>query len=225
MNYYGNKSLSLKSILKASKDVKTIFAVQPFSGKIIEMVDNADLSKILKNAGIKVNAEDQPRSKDLAKAKTENRVREAKRGFWIGKVSAAKDRRCMNVIILSILLHDMGYGEAEEMAGEDWDISKLYDRGDEEVQNLIAKIVAEKPRVLHDEDLDFLSGKLGFSMAKDYVITKEYLEACTKDELLKLDRELGIGGELKDESWKKSALVAFILKHAPKGEVPKELVK
>jgi hypothetical protein len=97
--------------------------------------------------------------------------------------------------------------------------------GDKKILELIDKAIARRSHHLYDDDdLEFLSKKLGFDMAKDYVITESYLEACTKDELAKLDRELGLGKEPKD-NWKKSALVAFILKNAPKGKVPKELTK
>jgi ParB/RepB/Spo0J family partition protein len=230
---YSGKYETLRPLVKACKDVKVTYAVQPFNGKIIEMVEKTGVPKILKSAGIKVNANDRGSSKDLVKAKTDNRVRAAKRGFWISKVSTAKDRRCMNVIILDILLDDMGWSESAEIVkgkmkshggGRAYDIPALYNLGDDEVQKLITKVISKKPDVLWDKDLEFLSDKLGFNMAKDYAITENYLQACTKDQLGALARELkidiGMIGTVED---KKSALVAFVLKHAPKGKVPKEL--
>ncbi|RJO64182.1 MAG: ParB/RepB/Spo0J family partition protein [Candidatus Omnitrophota bacterium] len=232
-NYYNHKYLSLRQLFKASKDVKTVFAVHPFSGKIIEMVNNADVPKILRKAGIKLNASEGPRVKDLAKSKTENRVREAKRGFWISKVSVTKDQRCRNVLTLFILLNDMGWSESQAIVkdkikggkeyGRPYSIPKIYELGDTVVQELIGKVIAEKPKVIDDEDLNFLSTKLGFSMAKDYVIAESYLQAMTKDQLAKLAKELNVNIDTTED--KKSALVAFILKNAPKGKVPKELVK
>ena len=234
-SYYGNKYMALQQVLKATKDVNIIYAIQPFSGKLIEMIDKAELPKVLKAAGIKVADESTGRSgKDLAKTKTHNRIREAKRGFWIDKVSTAKDRRCMNVVILDILLSDLGTGTANallpfktrESYYSSWSIPKLYELGDEVVQKLIVKVISKKSEYLQDEDLKFLSAKLGFDVAKDYMITEAYLQACTKDQLGKLAKELGIGNksEVMDED-KKSGMVAAIFKHAPKGKVPKELVK
>jgi len=232
-NYYGRKYVSFKDILKASKDVRTVFAIQPYTGKVIEMINNIDIPNALKKAGIKVSADSSSgrSSKDLAKAKTMNRVREAKRGFWVNKVSTAKDRRCMNVVILDILLEDLGVGEANDILKlkksdrwtRTWDIPKLYELGDEAVQKFIVKVISKKSEYLMDDDLEFLSTKLGFNVAKDYVITESYLQACTKDQLVKLAGEIKINIDTVED--KKGALVAFILKSAPKGKVPKELVK
>jgi ParB/RepB/Spo0J family partition protein len=235
-HYYNHKFLKLRSILKSTKDVKIIYAVHPYKGNVIEMVDKADLPRILKNAGIKESDSGSGRVKNLAKAKTDNRIREARYGFWLSKVAASQDTRVRNVIILDAVLTDLGaFNEAREVLkgkikgaggyGRCFTPQKLYELGDAEVLKLIAEVARRKAPRIDDDDLEFLAGKLGFSMAKDYVITEAYLEACTKEQLLKLDRELGYGGEVKDESWKKSALVAHILKHAPKGKVPKELVK
>ncbi|MFA4991494.1 MAG: ParB/RepB/Spo0J family partition protein [Candidatus Omnitrophota bacterium] len=65
-----------RKMLKASKDVKVIYAVQPFNGKIIEMVDKSVLPKMLKNAGIKG---DSPSSsgQDFAADRRKERIRKA----------------------------------------------------------------------------------------------------------------------------------------------------
>lgn len=110
------------------------------------------------------------------------------------------------------------------VTGDCWTIPQLYELGDQKVQELIAKVILERSKALADDDLEFLCDSLGFSMAKDYVITKEYLEACTKDELMGLIKEFGISFAQEGTAPKK-VLVEYVYKNAPKGKVPKELVK
>jgi ParB/RepB/Spo0J family partition protein len=240
-SFCGNKYIPLRQLLKADKDVKTVFAVQPFSGKVIEMVNNSDLPRILRSAGIKT--EGSGTVKDIAKAKTENRIRMAKRGFWISKVSTAKDRRCMNVVVLYILLEDVGWSKAGDLLkgkvkgkdyGRCWTIPKLYELGDVEIQKLIIKVISKKSEVLDDDDLEFLCAKLGFSIAKDYTITEAYLQAMTKNQLAKLAKEIGMTKELEKKnldysnmgSMKKSELMRVFTTWAGlKDKVPKELAK
>ena len=237
-NLPGDKTY--RNILVATKDAKLVYAVHPHSQKIITLLPKSELPRVLKNAKIKRNPDGSGgnRIQDIAKTKTENRIREAKYGFWVSKVSVANDQRCRNVIILDRLLEDLGAFNEETREvlkgnvkcnddyGRCWTISKLYELGDVEVQKLIAKVISKKSKALADNDLEFLATKLGFSMAKDYMITESYLQACTKEQLVKLAKELGINNksEVMDED-KKSGMVATILKHAPKGKVPKELVK
>ena len=216
------EGVTVRKMLKASKDkdIKTVHGINPGSGKIVEMVQRTDLPKLFKAAGIKT---DKPvnTSQKIAQNKKTERIDAAKRAFCIEKITKHMDQRVKNVLILSALLDRVGGLDDAPMDDEYEDI---YNLGDEKVRELIEKCFPEKVgNIMVTEYLEFLAGKLGFTMAKDYVITKEYLEAMTKDELAKLDRELSLGKEKKD-AWKKSALVDFILKSAPKGKVPKELV-
>jgi ParB/RepB/Spo0J family partition protein len=240
---YGSQYRELRQILKATKDAKIIYAVQPYTGKIIEMVEKMELPRILKNAGIKSDAGKSAGqgSKELSKAKKENRIREASRDFWINKVSTAKDRRCMNVVTLDMLLHDLGWSGAMDMLkgkikstgyGRSWSIPKLYELGDEEVQKLIIKVISKKSEFLLDNDLEFLSGKLGFNVTKDYMITETYLQAMTKDQLIQLAVEIGLRKYLEEKKdcdrlgdKKKTELIDLFLKKGfdLKGLIPKEM--
>ena len=213
------EGVTVRKMLKASKDVKTVRGIVPRSGKIVEMVSRTDLPKLFKAAGIKT---DNPvnTSQKTAENKKKERIDVAKRKFCIEKINKHMVQRIKNVLILSALLNEVGPLDDGLMDDEYDDLYKL---GDDKVKTMIEKCFPGKVENIQvTEYLEFLAGKLGFSMAKDYVITKEYLEACTKEELTKLDRELGIGGEKKD-NWKKSVLIEFILKHAQKGKIPKEI--
>lgn len=220
-----------RELIKGNKDVEIIYAVHPEKAQLIEMIAKKDVPAILKKAGVKTEQGSSGTAR--AEQKKTNRVVETRQRFWRGKLSGMKDRRCLNVALLYIALKEMGWSDGEDFAEElglikdgEWNAEKLYALGDEKVKELLDQAAVRRLQQMDvdDEDLEFICGKIGFDVAKDYVITEAYLQAMTKDELAKLDRELGIGGEEKS-GWKKSDLVAFILKHAPKGKVPKELAK
>lgn len=214
------EGVTARKMLKASKDVKTVHGINPQSGKIVEMVSRTDLPKLFKAAGIKT---DKPvnTSQKVSENKKNERIDAAKRAFCIEKINKNMDQRVKNVLILSALLDRVGSLDGAPMDDEYEDI---YNLGDDKVKALIEKCFPGKVENIQvTEYLEFLSGKLGFTMAKDYVITKDYLEACTKDELVKLIKELGMSFAQEDTT-KKDVLVEYILKHAPKGKVPKELI-
>ncbi len=197
------KSPKYRELVRRVKDAPVVYAVQPFNNKIVEMIEKTEIPKLFKKIGIKMHSAGTGSGFDpnaLQKAKMGKRIRAAKRGFWISKVSAAKDHRCMNVVVLDILLQDMGWSETESLLkgtikikgyGRCWTIPKLYELGDKEVQKLIVKVISKKSEVLGDNELEFLSTKLGFNIVKEYVITETYLQARTKDQLITLAKELG----------------------------------
>jgi len=238
-DYSWPSGVTVRKMLKNNKDAKIIYAIQPFTGKVIEMVDRSDLPGILKSAGIKTSAGGSSRGKDLTKAKRDNRIRNAKYSLHVSKVSTIDNQRVRNVIILDRILEDLDRN-ARDMRpreilkgivkgtgkswGDCWTITQLYELGDQKVQELICRVILERSKALADDDLEFLCESLGFSMAKDYAITKEYLEACTKDELVKLIKELGMSFA-QEASAPKKVLVEYVFKNAPKGKVPKELIK
>jgi ParB/RepB/Spo0J family partition protein len=224
--YESEASKKYVDLMKRAKDMKPSVTVDK-RGNVIQIVKKADAIKAFKEAGIKMETEGSSRSpEDMSKAKKENRVREAKRGFWISKVATTEDQRSMNVVMLHMLFNDLGWNPSEEIAGRERGIERLYMRGNDDVLMLIKKAVQKKADVLCDDELEFLAGRLGFDASRDYVITKEYLNAMTKDDLAKLAKEIGIDhkSEVMGEE-KKSGLVAAILKNAPNGKVPAEFGK
>jgi ParB/RepB/Spo0J family partition protein len=84
-HYYRGQYLKLRPIVKSCKDIKTTFAVQPFSGKIIEMINNTDLPKIFKKAGIKDRDSSGSSGANAAVERRKERVRKA----TVGKICAA----------------------------------------------------------------------------------------------------------------------------------------
>lgn len=205
-------------------------AVLDKDGNVCEVVKKSDAVKAIKDAGIKLS-EDKSKGPQLGTAKVHNRIREAKRGFFVNKVSGSNDRRCMLAVVLNIVLQDLGDVTARDMVkdkikskswGDAWDIKTIYELGEAGMEELLVRAMARKCDRIDDEDLEFLSGKLGFTVAKDYVITKDYLNAMTKDELVALIKELGVKAVF-DGDPKKNLLVEVIMKNAPKGKVPAEL--
>jgi ParB/RepB/Spo0J family partition protein len=80
----------------------------------------------------------------------------------------------------------------------------------------------------HQEDdkwLNTVIGALSVDYAREFVLTSEYLDLYTKEQLLGLAKEAKVNAFTKDELAKKATLIAAILKRAPKGFVPKDFVK
>lgn len=227
----GGKQENYRALAKKVKDADIIYAILPDNGKVVELITKPEAARILKKCGIKDESNDtKTRGEKVAEHKTENRVENTKRVFFINVIGKHLDQRVKNVLMLSVLLNVQGYNPDEDdsildNAPSEYDFDEIYKLGDEKVKQMIERLLFLKPGDIDDnEQLEFLAGKLGFSMAKDYVITKEYLEACTKDELVKLIKELGISFAQEGTATKK-VLVEYVFKNAPKGKVPKEVVK
>lgn len=243
---YRTDGEKLRPLIKAGKagDVKTVHAVHPFTGKVVEMVKSSDASKILKAAGIK-SSRSSSGGKDIVAAKKENRVTAARRGFWLEKARIGITEHDALVLTLTCMLDDMGYVTAEEFleeqlpeaAGfdENYQVPYLYGLSDDLLKKLLLVAYMRKIELLADEELECLSSAHGFDIAKDYVITEEYLQAMTKSDLVALAKETGIssipeiGVLISTGSTKRAELLRAFLKTAPekgfdfKGKVPKEL--
>jgi|ERR1035441_4148803 hypothetical protein len=80
----------------------------------------------------------------------------------------------------------------------------------------------------HQEDDEWLNAiidALDVNYTKEFVLTSEYLDLYTKDQLVKLAKEATITAFTKDELNKKATLIDAILKRAPKGFVPNDFQK
>ncbi|MCX6775891.1 MAG: ParB/RepB/Spo0J family partition protein [Candidatus Micrarchaeota archaeon] len=86
---------------------------------------------------------------------------------------------------------------------------------------IILRIPAEWVDALDQDDLELAADAFGFDIQKHFILTKEYLEMYTIDQLQALVKELG----LKVEGQKKGELVQAILKADTKGKVPKIMQK
>jgi len=217
------KRPTYRELARKAKDAEIIYAVHPEEGKVIELITKPEAARILKKLGVKDESSDtKTRGEKVSEHKKEERVTAEKHKFYIDKIANNMDQRVKNVFILSALQER---AQVDDAPFED-DLEEIYELGDDKVKVLIAKALKNMPEftMYDDRDLDFIAAKLGFSMAKDYVITKEYLEACTKDELVKLIKEFGISFAQEGTAPKK-VLVEYIFKNAPKGKVPKELLK
>jgi hypothetical protein len=76
-----------------------------------------------------------------------------------------------------------------------------------------------------DEWLNTIIGALAVDYTKEFVLTCEYLDLYTKEQLLGLAKEAKSNAFTKDELSKKTTLIDAILKRAPKGFVPKDFQK
>lgn len=236
-HYDWPSGVTVRKMLKACPEVKTVHALHPESGKLIEMVSRMDLPKLIKKAGIKT---DQPAnaSESMVKHKKEERVRAARRAFWVEKISKNMDQRVKNAILLDILLRDLQFRFEDDKLLDDapmeGEIDDIYDLGNAQVQKLIERAIFTKPNDLDDGNLEFLATKLGFNVSKEFVISESYLQALTKDQLITLAGKIGLTKWLEQKKIcdrlgdkKKTELIDLFLKKGFKleGRVPKEIIK
>lgn len=229
------EEIKYKTMMKTAKDIRPVFVVHPARGDIIQLLNKKDLPYLLKKAGIKIsNAIPNDLPKDISKAKKENRIKDAKREFWISNIEnkhhTAKSLSYETVILYSLLqsrywrnLSDL-YPGKNVKSERSWTITDLWGLSKQDSNNLMIALISAKLREFSNKELQFLAEKLDAVFTRDYIITQPYLQAMTKEDLTDLARELEIEVEGMDTD-KKGELVKFILKNAPKGKVPKELQK
>lgn len=184
----------------------------------------------------KAGDEGQDRAKEKAESQKKNRVAEARMVFWLEALLKDKNPKVVMAIVADRMLNEIDQVEANKIAQQHgvkadkdgwrkFDPSTLFPLDTKKMHGVLEAaamhFVVQQLRHIHSADvISGLATLTGHSIAKEWVMTETYLQACSKDELLALGRELG----LKDLPESKADRVAYILKHAPKGKVPKELL-
>jgi ParB family chromosome partitioning protein len=185
---------------------------------------------------------------------TEQHVREAKVRFWKSEIVKALDSSPATVVkgaeaalCLYGLLANLSVGDAideilpktairkVDYGSNDTSVKLIHALGQKEIDLAIKKAARQfAVTCLNDKDLEFTCAALGTSLAKDFVIDREYLQPKTKDQLVQLAKEIGLdkylnslpevrASKLIDE--KKSDLIDLFLTIGfdLKGKVPKEI--
>ena len=75
------------------------------------------------------------------------------------------------------------------------------------------------------KDLQSFGEEAKVNIAKEFVISKEYLEKFSKQGLVKLAKELKLKTDLNFGKGKKDAMIEIVMKLGVKGKVPKEIIK
>jgi len=186
------------------------------SGGIKHIVERCLKPSCLRSYGSQ-STED--RSGNRAKAKKIKRVREAKRTFWINALVNKKDPVVIRSIIADIVLGDIG-GHGNEIMKKyvmkapqygHYTIPNLHALGEKKLDQIIQDAICEKIWQLYSDDhLKYLSESIGAVVAKQWIITKEYLNSAGKPDLVRIDKELDLGLKL-EESMKKSDMMKKIL--------------
>ena len=174
----------------------------------------------------------------INKQKAANRVHEAKVKFWIATLLKDKDPHVIKVVAADRVLSGIREsGAATEIFAKHsgkkvrindycngWDYESLYALSDEKLAAItqeVALYFIEHSMQFGDyEALEYFSVQTGHNLIKEFRLTEPYLKGFTMDGLEKLAKELNMAHLPAG----KTAMVNHILKNAPIGKVPKEIV-
>lgn len=165
----------------------------------------------------------------------ETRVDTFKRDFFIkGLREKLKDTQLNRLILHALFEAENGGSETiSELLKADKkqqnylmkDISRIWEFSNDKLLNLIKQLILNNLNNYDTSTLQLLSQEAGLDIAKQFVISQEYLEKFSKAGLLKLANELKL--KIGSLVWKdkKSEIIKTLLGSGIKGRIPKEMLK
>ena len=172
----------------------------------------------------------------LQEVKKQNRIDAFKRQFYIPQV----EEKMTDLQMIRLTVHQLMESEPSsgttlsDMFGFDEEnnylmrnLSRIQDMDETSLLQCMRFLIEGRLKQYTTEELEALGKEAGTHIEKEFEITEEYLLKYSKDELLKLLKDLNI---LNDEpalkvlsKKKKTDMIAHILKMDVKGKVPKEM--
>lgn len=187
-----------------------------------------------------------------AKDKLNSKVSDFKRNFLINKTRemmqpSTKESKAMT--LFALLKEGTDYNDEGklEIAGEivraaklmsdkygyTHSFQKILALDESEIDRLISKASGIWVKSLYDDQLGRASANFGVSLTEHFQINEEYLKLYTKDALIALAKEIGLGKHLENrgiEKWEKAKrgdMISYFLNEGfdLKGKVPKIMAK
>ena len=192
--------------------------------------------------GSKKKAGPDPQLVAMRKARDITRKTLSARAFWINVLFSSRTERMANTLVLSGILQSLTYSGRERVLNKELGITKeirgvaaLYKvTTNEQVLKCIQAVCSSKISEHSSADLEFLASEAKKTIAKDFVITNDYLEKLNKEQLVALAKEIKLDKALvkagrdpgKMFNVKKDVLVTYFTGGTMKidGIVPKEMV-
>ncbi len=244
---YDRRELGKKFEEKCRECPSLVFVVETGGNeripRIVECCPDNTCFRRLTSSNRPKAADNEDFKKEHDKRKADELVLEAKRRFWKKNIITGSSPEDKGRIMAHLLIQYVSrYASIPE--GQDKLIERLealeYEHDGKIAKEFLALTPKEVATVivhlfdiainrsldLEDEDLAYMSSYLKKSIDKDWIIDEDYLQPKTKDQLVKLARELKLySGALKLEDKKKSELIKWILGNDLKGKIPKEMAK
>lgn len=187
---------------------------------------------------------DNARAKELAKSKTENRVKETRNRFLISTVAAATRNSINHALIVGIdsIVHELGFSDkdaAPYLAKTGLLPEKKKNTENGHIWQLLPQILAKANRADLEKALIHFAAvwvernmgyeftnlaalaAMGSHQVSDFRVDEQYLERMMKDDLVELAKEWNL--EIPKDLQKKGEMVAWLLKNAP-DKCPAEIV-
>ncbi len=202
---------------------------------LVRIRGNGEVTEYFKIPPKKVGNKVVENQDETRKLKLTEKVNEFKRIFLINKSiefmrPGTKETKALTLIKL---LQEANWSEIDGVSkelgnfidgsyGGQTNIKNIYNATEEKLEEAIALMSRHALRQVLIKDLIEVSKNFKVDIKKHFVITKEYLELYTKDQLKKLIKEFKLNDVEKD--LKKGDLIQHILNQNLKGKVPKILV-
>lgn len=150
------------------------------------------------------------------KEKLKSKVAEFKRGFLIEKCKEMlRPGPLTDKVVIYYLMESF---EPDHRMGMESKMKKLFAKG--EVLNEVKRLAENIFYNMDEEVLKIASDKIGVNLNKHFNMTEGFLELHTKEQLIKLAKELKID---LGKSTKNTEMIEIIKKEWKKGQVPKIL--
>lgn len=194
-----------------------------------------------------IGKKSQKKIETVRKEKLGNRVNEYKRNFLIDKSielmqPGTKEAKALTLIQLVM---SAGYSDIGNVSTElnkvirvgnttygDRKVNKIYEASEKDLDKAISIVSKMALSRLDMKELITTSRSFKVDVKKHFVITREFLELYTKDQLVDLIEEFKLYVDAKDpkvktisfEKLKKSEIIQHILNQNLKGKIPKILI-
>jgi ParB/RepB/Spo0J family partition protein len=96
---------------------------------------------------------------------------------------------------------------------------------EKDLDQAMTRVIQASLRHTNSEVLIRMAPEAGIVLEKEFKIDQTYLNAMTKDELLKFSKTLGVKALALDAEMKKPAMIEDILKHDLTGKMPKDVAE
>jgi len=235
------ESITKEDIAKEVEEKKNIAVSFRDNGSEEMLIDEKTYMRLARKKKAEEKAgtkSDGSRADFLEKRKKENRIETTKRRFLLARLQTKPSSNQLDRIILDKLFHTFsstGF-EISELLKEEGIISKRTENYNvrynlistlkkvkpDVVNKLISSVARKKISEYDTSDVEDMAGEVNVNMSQ-FRIDEDYLNAFTKNGLMKLIKEFGLKPEKDIDSKKKTEIISWILGKNIK-QVPKELM-
>ncbi len=192
---------------------------------LVHINDRGNIREFIKIPGKKSKGKTKEVSLDTKRKEVlGNRIQDYKRTFLIDKSfdMLKPDTVEAKVLAIGSMVFNLDYTVTHRDIIKTTDLDKLLKSDHKDLDLSIANLAKIHLNRLGHKELIKISGFIGIDMKKHFVVTKEFLELHTKDQLIDLGKEFGLNNIDKAYNKKSEFVEAILL--TSKNKVPKSVL-